>query len=212
VVVRVPNGVQEGGRKIPWRRWSARSNDGGGPETILLTWLLLLGWGGGVGVCGAWTRRCLNSARRTLPPHAKMSRLKFATALPQPVILLVRAAAAQLLAFPDLTGISQRGQGYADTAGHAVLGLGEFLVPMVFRERLEQGACSSSTASLDVLILSGYRCAVARPAGGVDSARTPSMHAQSAAGVALLLSFGEPHLRLPMGAAPRTQLSMMIIH
>ena len=88
---------------------------GGGPETILFTWLLL---------AALW----LANLFRDEPP-----RVKAAGRLPAVVILVAALAAAQLLPFLDLAAHSQRDTGYADSRWALPLrGWANFFVPMAF--------------------------------------------------------------------------------
>ena len=87
----------------------------GGPEIILLTWLLLL---------ALWFQQLVKGES----PRGPMLRR-----LPLVVLLVIALAAAQLLPFLDLSAHSQRGVGYADTRW-SMPGWGwvNFLVPMAF--------------------------------------------------------------------------------
>ena len=94
----------------------------GGPEIILLTWLLLL---------ALWIQQFI----RGESPRGPML-----WCFPLVVLLVIALAAAQLLPFLDLSAHSQRGVGYADTRW-SMPGRGwvNFLVPMAFGRALTEG-------------------------------------------------------------------------
>lgn len=146
VVLGVQRGWQEGGRKLVLAVLAgALQMLAGGPETIMLTWLLLL---------VLWAVECIGEARLCEAQHVGSSEsggarpspgaatcdatglsdpLKraapeaYGPSVPAParlqlmlrfglmVLLVAGAAAAQLLPFLDLAAHSQREQGYADT-------------------------------------------------------------------------------------------------
>ena len=136
----------------------------GGPEIILLTWLLLLAlWIQQLATVAAalaadWTRR---SASRRISRRAAML-----WRLPLVVLLVIALTAAQLLPFLDLSAHSQRSVGYADTRW-SMPGWGwmNFLVPMAFGTHLDRRRLLPIRPILDVVLLSRHRRALAGVAG-----------------------------------------------
>jgi hypothetical protein len=122
VVLLVELGWQEGGRKlIVAALCGALQMLAGGPETILLTWLLL---------SAMWIIQLLQ-ARRAREERGRFGKLLLR--FPLIVVLVAALAAAQLLPFLDLAAHSQREAGYADTRwSMPARGWANFLVPMVF--------------------------------------------------------------------------------
>jgi hypothetical protein len=114
---------REGGRKIILAAFiGAMQMLAGGPETILLTWLLLL---------ALWVQQLVQGES---PRRAMLWRFPLAVAL------VVALAAAQLLPFLDLVAHSQREVGYADLRwSMPAWGWANFLVPMVFGSRQAAG-------------------------------------------------------------------------
>jgi len=133
VVLTVEQSWQKGGRKLTLAAaCGALQMLAGGPETILLTWLLL---------AALWMVQFVQSRsgnstseHRAPVPRAMLWRFPL-------VILLVAAIAAiQLLPFLDLAAHSQREQGYADTRWSMPgSGWANFLVPMVFGQIWSMG-------------------------------------------------------------------------
>ncbi|MGD0744234.1 MAG: YfhO family protein [Verrucomicrobiota bacterium] len=123
VVLAVEFAWREGGQKLILAALvGAMQMLAGGPEIILLTWLLLL---------ALWIQQFVKGES---PRAAMLRRLSL-------VVLLVMAlTAAQLLPFLDLSAHSQRGVGYAD-ARWSMPGWGwvNFLVPMVFGRAWTEG-------------------------------------------------------------------------
>jgi hypothetical protein len=94
----------------------------GGPEIILLTWLLLL---------ALWFQQFIRSES----PRGPML-----WSFPLVVFLVIALTAAQLLPFLDLSAHSQRGAGYADTRWSMPgWGWANFLVPMAFGRAWTEG-------------------------------------------------------------------------
>jgi len=99
----------------------------GGPETILLTWLLLV---------ALWT---VDHAPKAGLGQEAVSRWRTGFRCVSVVLLVAGLAAAQLLPFLDLTAHSQREQGYADLRWSMPgWGWANFLVPMVFGDTWNQ--------------------------------------------------------------------------
>ncbi len=123
VVIIVERAWRGGGQKVILAALvGAMQMLAGGPEIILLTWLLLL---------ALWIQQFIGGEA----PRGPML-WRFAL-----VVLLVMAlAAAQLLPFLDLSAHSQRGVGYAD-ARWSMPGWGwvNFLVPMAFGRAWTEG-------------------------------------------------------------------------
>jgi hypothetical protein len=152
VVLCVERAWREGGRKIFLAiACGALQMLAGGPETILLTWLLL---------SAVWLKQLVEgflSRRGTargipVPPETTLhenggavdSPVRLTQSLlwrfPLIVMLVAAVAAAQLLPFMDLAGHSQREQGYADTRwSMPTWGWANFLVPMVFGQVWSMG-------------------------------------------------------------------------
>lgn len=194
VVLAVERAWQQGGRCIVVAALVGTFQMlAGGPETILLTWLLVLGLG--VGEClrgvGSGGRALVQPGEAPAGP-GRASTLGAALRLFLVVLLVAGLASAQLLPFLDLVAHSQRGQDYADTRwSMPAWGWANFLVPMVFGKVWNNGvffqheqAWTSSyylgTGALLLVLLAvvtvqGHR---ARLLGIV-------------AGASLLLSFGE---------------------
>jgi len=94
----------------------------GGPEIILLTWLLLL---------ALWIQQFI---------RGESARGPMCWRFPLVVMLVAALAAAQLLPFLDLSAHSQRGVGYADTRWSMPgWGWANFLVPMAFGRTETEG-------------------------------------------------------------------------
>src|SRR5438477_7760233 len=123
----------------------------GGPETILLSWLLLSAmWLAQMGQA-RWGRRAGERrapALRDSNQRADQDRAELELCAPCamvwrfPLLVLLVAAisASQLLPFLDLAAHSQREQGYADTRwSMPAWGWANFLVPMVFGQVWSMG-------------------------------------------------------------------------
>jgi hypothetical protein len=154
----------------------------------LLTWLVLLGlWS------LDWFRcRPAVGSQGATPVALGAPRLKLALRFALVVLLVAGLAAAQLLPFLDLAAHSQREQGYADTRwSMPSWGWANFLVPMVFGSvwnkgvffQYDQAWTSSYYLGMGALLLSVV-------AVWTVSDRRVRVLAV-AAGVALLLSFGD---------------------
>src|SRR6266404_2226711 len=135
VVLTVEWAWHKGGRKLfVAAACGALQMLAGGPQTILLTWLLLATMWGMQFARGLWNTRgsdpvtALNRAELEFcAPRAMLWRF------PLVVLLVATIAAIQLLPFMDLAAHSQREQGFADTRwSMPVWGWANFLVPMVF--------------------------------------------------------------------------------
>ncbi|MSU58608.1 MAG: hypothetical protein EXS35_10600 [Pedosphaera sp.] len=136
VVLLVERAWREGGKMIFLAALAgAMQMLGGGPETILFTWLLLAAlWV--MDLAGAATGRSaehrlgswVNQSDR-IEPRRCSALLRF----PLVVLLVAALAAAQLLPFLDLAAHSQREPGFADTRwAMPAWGWANYLVPMVF--------------------------------------------------------------------------------
>ncbi|MGA3284290.1 MAG: hypothetical protein ABSD57_07520 [Verrucomicrobiota bacterium] len=123
VVLTVELAWRSGGQKIILAALvGAMQMLAGGPEIILLTWLLLL---------ALWIQQFI----RGESPRGSML-----WCLPLVVLLVMALTAAQLLPFLDLSAHSQRSVGYADTRW-SMPGWGwvNFLVPMAFGRAWTEG-------------------------------------------------------------------------
>ena len=130
VVLAVEGAWREGGRKIIFAAFlGAMQMLAGGPETIFLTWILLL---------ALWIQQIIAGGGDASPPAfsatvASQPRVAIFWRFPLVAALVIALAAAQLLPFLDLASHSQRGAGYADTRWSMPgWGWANFLVPMVF--------------------------------------------------------------------------------
>jgi hypothetical protein len=150
VVLSVERAWQEGGRRLVVAALvGALQMLAGGPETILLTWLLLLGlwtleWVRGLAAGGQATARAQSyleiPAGRAREDAHPPGQLQLVVRFASVVLLVAGLAAVQLLPFLDLVAHSQREQGYADTRwSMPSWGWANFLVPMLFGSRWEKG-------------------------------------------------------------------------
>jgi hypothetical protein len=124
VILTVEQAWRHGGRKLLWAAVAGTLQMlAGGPETILLTWLLLAAlWVGQI--VGHWLAR--GRSAETGPAHLVWR-------FPLIVLIVAGLAAVQLLPFLDLAAHSQRETGYADTRWSMPgRGWANFFVPMVF--------------------------------------------------------------------------------
>jgi hypothetical protein len=165
VVLAVERAWLEGGRRVLWAAVAgAMQMLAGGPETILLTWLLLTAlWAGEV-------VRARNRPRAgTIATEAaggegarRPSLWRMALRFPCVAMLVFLLAAAQLLPFLHLAAHSEREVGYADTRwSMPARGVANFLVPMAFGHvsslgffvQHQQGWTSSYYPGMSVLLL-----------------------------------------------------------
>lgn len=123
VVLAVEPAWRDGGKKIILAAFAgAMQMLAGGPETIFLTWLIVL---------ALW----LQSFVKNESPHAAML-----WRFPLVVTLVIALAAAQLLPFLDLVAHAQRESGFADLRWSMPgNGLANFLVPMAFGSTISEG-------------------------------------------------------------------------
>src|SRR6266404_2496663 len=143
VVLSVERAWQEGGRKLILAAiCGALQMLAGGPETILLTWLLLTA----IWVTQVWERRApaLHDANNPTAKNRAELELCAPSAVfwrfPLVVLLVTALAAAQLIPFIDLAAHSEREQGYADTRwSMPAWGWANLLVPMVFGQVSSMG-------------------------------------------------------------------------
>ena len=123
VVLAAEAAWRQGGRKIPVAAGAgALQMLAGGPETILLTWL----------IAGAlWLQEWFK---------AETPRVLLWWRLPAVVLLVIALSAAQLLPFLDLVAHAQRETGYTDLRWSMPgFGLANFLVPMAFGSTAFEG-------------------------------------------------------------------------
>ena len=199
VVLTVERAWREGGRTIVVAALvGALQMLAGGPETILLTWLLLLALLGvecvppGLGLRRAWPFFQDPAPSVSPAATARTPRVKLLLRFSIVVLLVAGLAAAQLLPFLDLAAHSQRSPGYADTRwSMPAWGWANFLVPMVFGSvwnkgvffQYDQAWTSSYYLGIGALLLALLAVWTVRDRRvwllGV------------AAGVALLLAFGD---------------------
>jgi hypothetical protein len=145
VVLAVEGAWREGGRKIIFAAFAgALQMLAGGPEIILLTWILLL---------ALWIQQLVKRAAGVPPAEltcakdssaGKMPAARYNVSMfwrfPLVVALVIGLAAAQLLPFLDLAAHSQRSAGYADTRWSMPgWGWANFLVPMAFGRTWTEG-------------------------------------------------------------------------
>ncbi len=136
VVILVERAWREGGRRIFVAALAgAMQMLGGGPETILFTWLLLAAmWVVELWSAGGRPARSSSGAENASGLRGELATTRMAALRFPIVVLLVMAlASAQLLPFLDFVAHSQRETGFAD-ARWPVPGRGwaNFLVPMAF--------------------------------------------------------------------------------
>ena len=196
VVLATERARQEGGRAIAVAALvGALQMLAGGPETILLTWVLVLGL-----AIADWMRS------PSPPVPRRSSVLRLATV----VLLVAGLAAAQLLPFLDLAMHSQRGQDYADTRwSMPSWGWGSFLVPRLFGSvwgkgvffQYDQAWTSSYYLGVGALLLACLAAWWPRERRYVVLSL--------AAGLALLLSFGEHTFVYRWARVVVPQISMM---
>jgi hypothetical protein len=122
VVLAVERSWRKGGKSIPEAALAgALQMLAGGPETILLTWLLL---------AGLWVMEMI-PARANKDRTIRLGRVLWV--FPLVVVLVAALSSVQLLSFFQLAGHSQRHQGFADTRWSLPgRGWANFLVPVAF--------------------------------------------------------------------------------
>ncbi len=123
VVLTMESAWREGGRKIPLAAFAgALQMLAGGPETIALTWLIVL---------GLW----LQAFAKVEAPGGRML-----WRIPLVLALVLCLSAAQWLPFLDLVAHAQRETGYTDLRWSMPrTGLANFLVPMAFGTTATEG-------------------------------------------------------------------------
>jgi len=141
VVLTVEWAWHKGGRKLVIAAvCGALQMLAGGPETILLTWLLLAAMWGMQFAQGLWGRRASECRAPDLRDPVKNLNRAMLWRFLLVVLLVAAIAAVQLLPFMDLAAHSQREQGYADTRwSMPAWGWANFLVPMVFGQVWSMG-------------------------------------------------------------------------
>jgi hypothetical protein len=149
---------RDGGRKIILAAFAgAFQMLAGGPETILLTWLI---------VSALWLQ---SFVKKDGPRGAMLWRF------PLVIGLVIALSAAQLLPFLDLVGHAQRATGYTDLRWSMPgFGLANFLVPLAFGSTVTEGIffqhgqywTSSYYLGLGVLWLALLALWMGRDAGG----------------------------------------------
>ena len=133
VVLAVEGAWREGGRKIFLAAMAgAMQMLAGGPETIFLTWLLLL---------ALWIQQLATGSGTATPspdvlqrvPTDPVARGAIFRRFPTVVLLVIALSAVQLLPFLDLAAHSERHGNYADFRwSMPAWGWANFLVPMAF--------------------------------------------------------------------------------
>jgi hypothetical protein len=123
VVLAAEKAWREGGKKIPVAAMvGALQMFAGGPETIFLTWLMIL---------ALWLQQFI---------VADAPRAKMLWRYPLVAVLVFGLSAIQLLPFLDLVGHAQRETGYTDLRwSMPATGLANFLVPMAFGSTATEG-------------------------------------------------------------------------
>ncbi len=123
VVLAVEGAWRQGGRKIPLAALAgAMQMLAGGPETIFITWLIVLAF---------WLQQFV---------HGQTQRALMLWRFPVVVGLVFALSAAQLLPFLDLVAHAQRQTGYTDLRWSMPgSGLANFLVPMAFGSTATEG-------------------------------------------------------------------------
>jgi hypothetical protein len=127
VVLAVERAWRDGGNKIILAAFAgAMQMLAGGPETILLTWLIL---------AALWLQQFIHSGRDASSPRSALLWW-----FPLVVLLVIALSAAQLLPFLDLVAHAQRASGFADLRWSMPgSGWANFLVPMAFGSTLTEG-------------------------------------------------------------------------
>ena len=127
VVLAVERAWRDGGNKIILAAFAgAMQMLAGGPETILLTWLIL---------AALWLQQLIHSGRDASSPRGTLL-----WRFPLVVLLVIALSAAQLLPFLDLVAHAQRESGFADLRWSMPgSGWANFLVPMAFGSTLTEG-------------------------------------------------------------------------
>ena len=140
VVLTVETAWREGGRKVFLAAIvGSMQMLAGGPETIFLTWLLLLAlW-----IQQLATGGCSTAVSSGMPPRIPAHfalRVAMFWRFPFIVLLVIALAAVQLLPFLDLAAHSQREAGFADARwSMPAWGWSNFLVPMAFGNTWDMG-------------------------------------------------------------------------
>jgi hypothetical protein len=137
VVLAVEAAWREGGRKIFLAAMvGALQMLAGGPETIFLTWLLLL---------AMWIQQLITGGSDASSPKipaagAQQPRMAMSWRFPCVVLLVIALTVVQLLPFLDLAAHSERHGNYADFRwSMPAWGWVNFLVPMAFGDVLNSG-------------------------------------------------------------------------
>ena len=193
VVLTVERAWREGGRKVVVAAiCGALQMLAGGPETILLTWLLLTAIWGMQLAQRLWAARAPERRAPALHSRADMELCAPSVMLwrfPLIVLLVAAIAASQILPFLDLAAHSQREQGYADTRWSMPgWGWANFLVPMAFGQVWSMGVFFQHQQAWT----SSYYLGVGALILAVVTVRSPRMNLLTvAAGLALALSLGQ---------------------
>ncbi len=140
VVLAVESAWREGGRKIFLAAVvGAMQMLAGGPETIFLTWLLLLAlWIQQLVTGGGGAAALPTDAPQRVPTDS--ARGAVFRRFPCVVLLVIALTVVQLLPFLDLAAHSQRETGFADTRWSLpAWGWMNFLVPMAFGSTRDMG-------------------------------------------------------------------------
>jgi hypothetical protein len=180
VILAAERAWREGGRKIiPAAFAGALQMLAGGPETILLTWLI---------VAALWLQSFI---------HKESPRGAMLWRFPLVVALVIGLSAAQLLPFLDLVAHAQRESGFADLRWSMPgWGWANFLVPMAFGSTVTEGIffqqgqywTSSYYLGLGALWLALLACACVR------GRRVWLLGAAAAAGLVFALGENTPVL------------------
>ena len=150
----------------------------GGPETIMLTWLL---------VVALWCVQIFQGFRQ---PNAISRAMLWR--LPLVVLLVACLSAAQLLPFLDLVANSQRHQGYADTRWSMPgWGWANFLVPMVFGQIWSMGVFFQYNQAWTSSYYLGLGAVLLAPLAFLQWRNLRVSLLAAAAFCALLLAFGD---------------------
>ena len=186
VLLTVEEAWRQGGRKIaPAAFTGGLQMLAGGPETILMTWVL---------AAALWLMEIVQSrvaSRKTFDP-AGWGSARYFWRFPLVVLFVAGLAAVQLMPFLDLASHSQRDQDYADSRWSMPgSGWANFLVPMVFGKIWHMGVffqhnqawTSSYYVGIGTLLLAAF---------GIWHGRSWRVWLLTGIGtVALLLSFGD---------------------
>ena len=189
VVLAVEGAWRKAGGKFPAAMAGAMQMLAGGPETIFLTWLLLLAlW-----IQQLATGRACHAVagRATARPYRSGGARRDIPAVSHSRALVIALSAVQLLPFLDLAAHSERHGNYADFRwSMPAWGWANSLCRWLLAAPATW-ASSSIRPVVDFLVLPRHRDAVAGVAGRLAGASGPCPNAGAVAVIALIFALGE---------------------